>query len=62
MNATEAIATITEAVIKALKIRLAPGEKCPFCGHKKGQRKVSEKMLAANRANIRLANDARRKK
>lgn len=62
MNASEAITEITEAVKKALKIKLKPGEVCPCCGHKKGSRKVSEKMLAANRENIKLAQDARRKK
>jgi heterodisulfide reductase subunit B len=62
MNATEAINSITEALKKALKIKLAPGEVCPCCGHKKGSRKVSEKMLAANRRNLQLAQDANRKK
>ena len=63
MNATEAIQTVTEAVIKAMKsIKLAPGETCPCCGRKKGTRKVSEKMLAANRRNIQLAAEARRNK
>lgn len=62
MNASEAINTITEAVKKALRIKLAPGEVCPCCGHKKGSRKISEKMLAANRRNLKLAQDAIRKK
>lgn len=62
MNANEATTAITEAVKKALKIKLAPGEVCPCCGHKKGSRKVSEKMLAANRRNIKRAHDAIRKK
>lgn len=62
MNATEALNTISGAVVKALKcIKLAPGEICPCCGHKKGSRKVSEKMLAANRENIKKAVAARRK-
>jgi hypothetical protein len=55
MNATESINAITEAVKRALKIKLAPGEVCPCCGHKKGSRKVSEKMLAANRKNLEKA-------
>lgn len=62
MNATDAINTITDAIKKAMKIKLAAGETCPCCGHKKGQRKVSDKMLAANRENLKLAQDARRKK
>lgn len=62
MNASEAMNTITEAVKKALKIKLAAGEVCPCCGHKKASRKVSEKMLAANRRNLKLAQDAIRKK
>ena len=62
MNATEAINTITDAVKKALKIKLAAGETCPCCGHKKGSRKVSEKMLAANRRNLKLAQEANRAK
>lgn len=64
MNATEAIQNATAAaVIKAMgTIKLEPGETCPCCGRKKGIRKVSEKMLAANRANVKLAHEARRKK
>jgi heterodisulfide reductase subunit B len=62
MNATEAINTITDTVKKALRIKLAPGEVCPCCGHKKGSRKVSEKMLAANRRNLQLAVEAIKKK
>lgn len=62
MNATEAINTITEAVKKALKIKLAPGEVCPCCGHKKASRKVTPKMLAANRRNLKLAVEAIKKK
>lgn len=62
MNATEAITTITEAVKKALKIKLQPGEVCPCCGHKKSSRNVTAKMLAANRENLKLAQEKRRKK
>ena len=61
MNANDAINTITDAIKRALKIKLEPGEVCPCCGHKRGSRKVSEKMLAANRRNIKLAHDARKK-
>lgn len=65
MTAEEAIQFIQEAVqeaiLKAIKFKLAPGESCPFCGHKRGKRQVSEKMLAANRANIKQAHVARRK-
>lgn len=65
MNASEALATIagniTDAVKKALKIKLEPGEVCPCCGHKKGTRKVSARMLAANRQNIKKAIEKIRK-
>ena len=62
MNAHEAITTVTDAVVRAMKsIKLEPGETCPCCGRKKGIRKVSEKMMAANRENIKLAHTARRK-
>lgn len=63
MNTHEALQGVTDVVLNAIKsIKLAPGETCPCCGRKKGSRKVSEKMLAANRRNIKLAHEARRKK
>lgn len=62
MNATDAMTIITLAVKRALKIKLAPGETCPCCGHKKASRKVSEKMLRANRENLKLAVAAIKKK
>lgn len=62
MNAKEMKEQICAAVVKALKITLERGERCPCCGHKKGQRKVSEKMIAANRENVKKAIEARRKK
>ena len=45
-----------------LKAKLEPGEVCPCCGHRKGKRQASEKMIVANRKNIKLAHAARRKK
>jgi heterodisulfide reductase subunit B len=62
MNAKEALDKIIGAVQNSLKIKLEPGETCPCCGHKKASRKVSEKMLAANRRNLKLAVAAIKKK
>ena len=63
MNAKEAVANIMDAVVKSLKINLDAGETCPCCGHKKQNRRtISEKMLAANRRNIKKANELRRAK
>ena len=61
MTAKEATETICAAVISALKIKLAPGECCPCCGHKKqNRRELSERMLAANRENVKKAQAAHR--
>lgn len=62
MNEKEATEAITSAVKKALKIKLEPGEVCPCCGRVMSKRRVSEKMLAANRENLKKANEARLKK
>lgn len=70
MNAKEMKEQICTAVVnvlkthleKGVKIKLDRGERCPCCGHKKSQRKVSEKMVAANRENIKKAIEARRTK
>jgi hypothetical protein len=61
MNVTEVLRIIDE-LKGIIKVKLSPGEICPCCGHKKGSRKVSEKMLEANRRNIKLAQDKIRKK
>lgn len=69
MNQKEAIEAIkqnflqeVEDLIKrSVNLKLEAGEYCPFCGRKKGSRKVSEKMLAANRRNIKLAQERRNK-
>lgn len=54
---------ITEAVLKALQhgVELKAGERCPCCGAKKRKPNLSEKMLEANRRNIRKAIAARKK-
>lgn len=61
MNAKQAMELIINAIGKGIGcIKLEAGETCPFCGHKKGVRKVSKKMLEANRLNIRKAIEARK--
>ena len=62
MTIDELKKAIADQLTDAIKIELAPGECCPFCGRKKGSRKVSEKMLRANQENIKKALEARRKK
>ena len=65
MDKAEVTQRISDAVataVQSVKIKLKPGETCPCCGLKKGKRNVSEKMLAANRRNAKLAHEARRKK
>lgn len=63
MNAKDAIFIINNAVKSALKLNLDYGETCPFCGHKKqNKRIVTEKMLAANRRNQKKAVEAIRAK
>lgn len=61
MNLNDFVASITNAVIEALKqgVELEPGERCPCCGTKKRKHKLSEKMLEANRRNIKKAFKAR---
>lgn len=61
MNAKEAKEQVAAAVIGAMKVKLEPGEICPCCGHKKGSRKVSQKMIEANRRNLEKAKKARKK-
>lgn len=62
MTIDELKKAIADQLTNAIKIELEPGECCPFCGRKKGSRKVSEKMLRANKENIKKALEARRKK
>lgn len=62
MNADDAMTIITLAVKRALKIKLEAGETCPCCGHKKASRKVTPKMLDANRRNLKLAVEAIKRK
>jgi len=63
MDKKDAFQSITDAVVKALQsIKLKPGETCPCCGRKKGSRVMTAKMLEANRRNVKLAQEARRKK
>lgn len=61
MNAKEAKEKISAAVVETMKIKLERGERCPFCGHKKGERKVTQKMIDANRRNAKKAVQARKK-
>ena len=62
MTIDELKKAIADQLTEAIKIKLEPGECCPFCGRKRGSRKVSEKMLRANQENIKKALEARRKK
>ena len=55
MTIDELKKAIAEQLTEAIKIKLEPGEICPFCGRKKGSRKVSEKMRRANQENIKKA-------
>lgn len=62
MNLEESRKQIFDAVEKAMKkLKLEKGEHCPFCGRKRGQRNVSEKMLKANRINSQKAREKYRK-
>lgn len=61
MNAEKAKKQV-ENVIKALRVNLEPGEICPCCGHKRSKRRVSGKMIAANRENQKKAVEAIKRK